>query len=428
MNLKVEKIDEVCVPLEWRCYKLSIYELPLEKNLKSYLIGGEFIEESPPYPEKGDHLYNFTFPLFSLACIEFLRKKSSGLTFDLIHIHDWPTCLIPIFSVFHRYYKDVRIPPIVLSIHNVAHQGIYEPEVIEKWHLLPYSFKVDYLEFWGKVNLLKGGIILSQAILTVSQSYAEEIKRPEFGFGLDGVIREHSYKLHGITNGIDEERWDPSKDNAIPYKYDFKTLNNKKACKMELLKELFLEVNPDKPLISVISRLVSQKGFDILIPAIPEILNLDCQMIILGSGDPYFSEKLKSIEKDYSHCYRFVNTFDENLARRVYAGSDMLLMPSLYEPCGISQMIALKYGTIPIARNIGGLRDTIRDLENDGWGFLFEEYTPKALLEATKKAIKTFVYERDKFLKAIEKAMSLDFSWENKVDLYLDVYRKVLKG
>lgn len=335
---------------------------------------------------------------------------------------------MPIFSNFHRYYKDVRIPPIVLSIHNIAHQGIYEPEVIEKWHLLPLSFKTEYLEFWGKINLLKGGIILSKAIITVSQSYAEEIKRPEFGFGLDGVIRENSYKLYGITNGIDEERWNPSKDDAIPYKYNFQTIDNKIACKRELLKELSLEAKLDKPLISVISRIVSQKGFDILIPVIPEILRLDCQVIILGSGEPHFTEMLKSIEKDHGRYYKFLNAFDENLARRVYAGSDMLLMPSLYEPCGISQMIALKYGTIPIARKTGGLRDTIKDLDDDGWGFLFEEYSSKALLEATKRAIKTYMHERDRFLKAIERAMSLDFSWEGKVNLYLEVYSKVLKG
>lgn len=427
LNLKIQYMKEMYIPLDLRCHRLSLSKLLWDKNVEIFLVGGDIIEKSPPYPEKNDPLYNFVFPLFALGCLEILKENFLEQSYDLIHVHDWPASLIPIFSSFHRYYKDFKIPPIVLSIHNIAHQGIYEPEVIEKWHLLPHCFNVSYLEFWGKINLLKGGIILSRAIITVSPSYAEEIKTPEFGFGLDGVIRENAQKLYGITNGIDQERWDPSKDNAIPCKYDYQNLEGKRKCKANLLKELSLENDIDKPLISVISRITYQKGFDILIPVISEILNLGCQMIVLGSGDPYFSEKLSFIERDFSSCYKFINTFDETLARKVYAASDILLMPSLYEPCGISQMIALRYGTIPVARKVGGLKDTIKDLEEDGWGFLFEEYSPRALLESVRKAISIYTNQKEKFSNAIKKAMCLDFSWESKINSYLDVYKKILK-
>lgn len=195
-----------------------------------------------------------------------------------------------------------------------------------------------------------------------------------------------------------------------------------------LLEELALEEKTEKPLISMISRIASQKGFDILIPAIPEILKMETQLVILGKGDPYFSKELATLERGYAHCYRFINDFDESLARRIYAGSDMLLMPSLYEPCGITQMIALRYGTLPIARKVGGLKDTIKDIDDDdGWGFLFDEYSQSALIEAVRKAINIYRNEKTKFNEAIRKAMRLDFSWSSRAKLYLEVYRKVAK-
>ncbi|MDK2871677.1 MAG: starch synthase [bacterium] len=427
LSLEIEKIGEVCVPLNWRCYKLPIFKLSLDEKLNIYLIGGDIIENSPPYPEKEEVSYKLSFPLLCLGAIEGIKERLFEITPHLIHVHDWPTSLIPIFKYFHRYYREIPMPPTILSIHNIAHQGIYEPEVIDQWYLLSTSFDISYLEFWGKVNLLKGGIILSDAIVTVSQSYAEEIQKPEYGFGLDGVVREQTHKLYGITNGIDEERWNPATDEFIPFRYDDKNMEGKKRCKKALLKELALEEKTEKPLISMISRIASQKGFDILIPAIPEILKMETQLVILGKGDPYFSKELATLERGYAHCYRFINDFDESLARRIYAGSDMLLMPSLYEPCGITQMIALRYGTLPIARRVGGLKDTIKDIDDDGWGFLFDEYSQSALIEAVRKAINIYRNEKTKFNEAIRKAMRLDFSWSSRAKLYLEVYRKVAK-
>lgn len=426
-GIALERVDIFCVPLEWRCFKLSLYRVVWDVGFSLYLIGGEVIEESPPYPARDTPFYDMTFPLFSLGCIEVLVNKRIEWFPDLIHIHDWPTCLLPIFSNFHRFYRSLKLGPIVLSIHNIAYQGIYESEVIERWHLLSDCFTTNYIEFWGKVNLLKGGINLSNAIVTVSPSYAEEIKTIEFGFGLDGVIRENGQKLIGITNGIDQRRWDPSRDENIPCRFNLEDLSGKKVCKERLLEELSMEKDASKPLLGMISRVVSQKGFDILIPIIPEILNLNCQMVILGSGDPHFTYRLKELEKNYSFNYRYIDSFDETLARKLYAGSDFLLMPSWYEPCGISQMIALKYGTLPIARRVGGLKDTIRDISQEGWGFLFEEYKPESLLETIKRALEYYNFKREALEDAIRKGMNLDFSWEGRIDSYIEVYKRVIR-
>ncbi len=427
-GLSVRRIQDFCVPLEWKCYKLSIYELSWEERLKIYLIEGEDIEKSPPYPERGNPLYDITFPLFCLGCIESLRRKLLAWEPDIIHIHDWATCFVPIFGRFHKFYRNIKLPPIVLSIHNIAHQGIYETDVIERWHLSSESFSINYLEYWGKVNLLKGGIQLSDALITVSTSYAEEIQEAELGFGLDGVVRANKHKLFGITNGIDQERWDPSKDEEIPFRYSRDNLEGKEKCKERLIQELSLERDIRKPLISMISRIVSQKGFDILIPIIPEILSLGCQLVILGSGDPKITSTLKTMEGKFPSSYRFIDRFDEPLSRRVYAGSDFLLMPSLFEPCGISQMIALRYGTLPIARSTGGLKDTIKDISDGGWGFLFKGYSSEELLQSIRRAIELYKNKQEAFKEAIKRAMALDFSWESRIDLYLKVYEKILGG
>lgn len=281
-------------------------------------------------------------------------------------------------------------------------------------------FNMEGIEFYGNVNFLKAGIVGADIITTVSRTYAKEILTPESGFGLDGILTKRADCLYGILNGIDYEEWNPFADKFLPFTYNKSRLSGKTKCKAELMKRCSLEGDVDAPLLSFIGRLSSQKGIDIFADAIPEIITKGVNIVILGKGEEYFQTLLNSMRERFDKRLFFYSGFDEAIAHLTYAGSDMFLMPSRYEPCGLGQMIAMRYGAIPIGRNTGGLTDTIEDGQT---GFLFAEYSSRSLMDGINRALACYA-DRGLWQKMIKNAMSKDFSWEVSARLYLELYRK----
>jgi starch synthase len=316
----------------------------------------------------------------------------------------------------------------VFTIHNIGYQGLFWHYDMHLTNLGWDLFTPRALEYYGKLNLLKGGIVFSDAVTTVSRKYMEEVQTPEYGAGLDGVLRDRKADLYGILNGVDYEEWSPAKDRFIKEKYDSSDLSGKKACKADLQQEFYLKVDPQIPLIGMISRLTDQKGFDILAPIIEPLLDLGVQFILLGTGEEEYHLLFQKIGQKYPHRAGIRIAFDNTLAHKIEAGADMFLMPSLYEPCGLNQIYSLKYGTVPVVRATGGLDDTIQDynpLSGEGTGFKFKEYSSSSLLEAVKRALQVYP-NRTAWEKLMIRGMAEDFSWAHSAGEYIRVYEKTL--
>jgi starch synthase len=289
-------------------------------------------------------------------------------------------------------------------------------------------FTPEGLEFWGRMNLLKAGLVYSDMITTVSKTYSREIQTPEYGHGLEGVLLKRAADLHGIVNGIDYVAWDPARDRALPRTYSLTRLVGKAVCKKALLHSLGLP-EAGGPLIGMVTRLVDQKGLDILTEALPEIMSLDVQLVILGTGDELYHRVLTDAASRYPGRMRVLLQYNDGLARNIYAGSDLFLMPSRYEPCGLGQMHALRYGAVPLVRRTGGLADTVTDFNaktGRGTGFLFDEYTAPALVDCLRRAVGVYGSAKQWKLLA-QTGMKQDFSWEQSAKEYEKVYRKAMK-
>lgn len=376
------------------------------------------------YGEKGvdypDNALRFGF--FDKAVLKVI--ETIGLKIDVIHSNDWQTGLIPLFV------KDENLPYKTLyTIHNLAYQGNFEPSILKSLNINEKYFNMDGIEFYGKVSFMKAGIVFSDKISTVSPSYANEILTEEFGERLEGILNVRRKDLLGILNGIDYEIWNPKEDHLIYRKFDSDTIENKKENKVYFLKELGLE-NTSAPLFGMVSRIASQKGLDILSDALKDLLKEEINVVILGTGEKPLEEKLKILSDLYPNKFKLFLTFDEALAHKIYASSDFFLMPSKYEPCGLGQMIALRYGTLPIVHEVGGLKDTIdnfSEITNCGNGFSFSEYSSDALKESIMRAISVFKKE-DIMLKLIKIGMNCNFSWEESARKYLEVYKELMNG
>ncbi|HMQ67524.1 MAG TPA: glycogen synthase GlgA [Ignavibacteria bacterium] len=348
---------------------------------------------------------------------------------DVIHCNDWQTGLIPaLLKTVHNTNSYMDGIKTVFTIHNLAYQGNF-PKTSFKKTGLPDSVLTEKggLHF-GQFSYLKTGLNYADKISTVSQKYAEEIRTDkEYGCGLEDVLNARKKDLVGILNGIDYSIWNPTVDKLIPYRYTFQEIPLKYENKRELLEGYKIEYNEDTPLIGVISRLVDQKGFDLIEKILPELMKLDVQMIILGAGEEKHQKFLKKAEKKYKKKLAVHIGFDETLAHKIEAAADMFLMPSKYEPCGLNQMYSLRYGTVPIVRNTGGLSDTIIDYKKPkGNGFLFEKYDPKELLSTIKTALDLF-QDKVKWIKIARQGMSLDFSWKVSALKYMKLYKAVAK-
>ena len=349
---------------------------------------------------------------------------------DIIHCNDWQTALIP-FLIKQEHQDDPFFTKtaLVYTIHNLAYQGIFERESLSSLGLNESHFTIDLLEYYGKINLMKGGMLTADVINTVSNAYCREIQTKEMGCGLEGVLQHRAHDLYGILNGIDYQDWNPSTDPLIFKNYTATTLSGKAANKKNLQQVLGLEQNPAIPLLGMITRLSSQKGLDLLEALLPKFEEQKLQLVLLGTGDEKYMKMLSTLQKKPSKKLSVNLTFDQALSRKIYAASDMFLMPSHYEPCGLGQLISFRYGSVPVVRKTGGLADTVfdsRDGVREPNGFTFDEYTPEAFWEGITRALETY-QDRKKWDKIVRSGMNSDYSWDHSGVEYEALYEKALK-
>ncbi len=360
------------------------------------------------------------FGLFCYSAIELC--KTINFTPDIFHLNDWQTALVSVLLNTNYGNNDFfASTKTLLTIHNLAYQGYYPKNTLNRLGITSSIFHYNGIEFYNQVNFLKGGIVFSDFINTVSPTYAKEILTFEAGRGLHGVLKQRKDRLTGILNGIDYEEWSPENDGNIVANYSLSNINNKLKNKIELLDSLNLKQNEKIPVFAFVGRLIEQKGISLIIEAMEELMLLNVAIVILGTGDKYFQEKLTAIKRKYNDKISLNFTFNEKLSRKIYAGSDFLFMPSLYEPCGISQMIAMRYGTIPIAREVGGLKDSIK---NGVTGYLFENFTKNNFIEATLHALECYSNKKT-FDITRKNCMKEDFSWETSCEPYIKLYNKI---
>lgn len=401
--------------------KDDIYYSVVGKNIKIYFIKNDvYFNRDGLYGDKnGDHKDNLDrFSYFSRRALELF--KEIDFKPDIIHVHDWQAALIPVYLktryIKNTFYKNIKT---VLTIHNIGYQGIFSKEEFPKLGLDWALFNMEGLEFYGKINILKGGIVFSDLINTVSPTYSREIQTSEFGFGLEGILKKRRESLFGILNGLDYKIWNPLKDKFIVKNYSSRSLQDKYQNKKDLLRVCALPEKKGVPLFGIVSRLAEQKGFDILSQAIDTIRKINLQLVILGTGELKYHRILEAIAKKYPRVVRIYLRFDDPLAHKIYAGSDVFLMPSKYEPCGLGQMISLKYGTIPLVFKTGGLADTVTE-DN---GFVFANYKKEGLIKTVEEAVR--IFNRKKEWDALmRKAMGCNFSWEESAKKYLSLYEK----
>ena len=369
----------------------------------------------------GDNDKRFAF--FQRAVIKAIEKLK--LNPDILHCHDWQTGLIPVYlKTLNARTACFKKTKTVFTIHNLAYQGNFPPDSLGVTGLDWNLFKFEMLEFYGKVSFLKGGLVFSDAITTVSNKYSEEIQTKEFGCGLEGVLQKRRDSLSGIVNGIDLKEWDPEEDSDIKANYGIDSIEQKKINKTELQNENGFKGDQKVPVLGFISRLVDQKGLDIFVGALERLAKRNIQVVLLGTGEEKYHRLLRDIAKKNKKWLGVHILFDPKMAKRIYAGSDMLIVPSYYEPCGLGQMIALRYGTIPVVRATGGLADTIQEfnLQSEaGNGFVFKEYKAETLLDAIERAISVFKKEKLR-KKIIKNGMKSDFSWTASAKKYIDLY------
>lgn len=410
----------------------------------SVLDGGEhagvqfYFIEYPPFFER-DSLYGVPgggdypdnaerFALFSRAVLE--ATKTLGVP-DVFHCHDWQSALIPVL-LHSNYVTDpvLRKVPVVFTIHNQGYQGIFEPDVLPLLNLPWELFTINRMEYWGKVNFLKGAIAFSDLLTTVSRRYAQEIQTSEYGFGLEGMLRLRKDNLAGILNGVDYSEWDPSHDKYIAARYSSEDLAGKGVCRHDLLQTFGLEAAPAHALIGIVSRFAQQKGFDLIASIADRLLHDPVQVVVLGTGDKQFETLFLRLQQQYPKKFAVKVMYDNSLAHKVEAGSDIFLMPSRYEPSGLNQMYSLRYGTVPVVRATGGLDDSIEDWNpatRQGTGFKFHAYHGEALYSAVREALEAFK-DKDGWRQLMVNGMKKDFSWGRSAREYVKVYERAVQA
>ncbi len=421
---KMQKLDAFTVDVGWRKQYCGIEYIEYD-GIPFYLIDNEYYFKRSGMYGYYDEAERFAFfcrgVLESLQHIEFIP--------DIIHCHDWHTGMIaPILKADYPKYQNIKT---IFTIHNLYYQGVFPREILEDiLGLDPELFNISGLEFYGGVSFMKGGINYSDIITTVSHNYAEEIKTPLYGEKLDEIFRAKSAILYGIENGIDYNIYDPSKDEKIFQKYDTDTLSLKTINKSKLQKELGLYEDENVPLIGIVTRLVKQKGIDLILTRIEKKMRDNAQIVLLGTGEKYYEDLFDQLKDKYQGKLSVNIKFDDFLAHKIYAAADLFLMPSLFEPCGLGQMIALKYGAIPIVRETGGLKDTVipyNEYTGEGNGFSFSNYNPDEMGEVIDYAIKLYK-NKDAWGKIMKNAMKSDNSWGKSTEKYDDLYKRMMEG
>lgn len=401
----------------------SIYTAIVDKITFYFIDHQQYFNTHNIYGYGDDYERFVFFDVAAMKAIRYLQLKP-----DIIHLHDWQTALIALLYKEkynqYRYYKDIKI---VFTIHNLAYQGKANPSALRR------LFGVDALKYLNKncfhngyFNIMKSGLIYSDIITTVSPTYAKEILTKEYGESLEAILQTHQNKLYGILNGVDDGPYSPNNSS-----HQNLTIHRKKqVAKLALQKECHLPINKDIACIGMVTRLTWQKGLDLILQKINIILNQNIQLIILGVGDNQYEQALHQLQKQYPRQISFQQKYDENLAQRIYAGIDMFLMPSLFEPCGLSQMIALQHASIPIVRNIGGLRDSIRNYTQStkqANGFTFDNYSANEMVTSINRALTIYYEDKKTWQKLMIHAISNDFSWEQSAKQYLVVYKKLMQ-
>lgn len=413
----LEQCTEYYVNLGWRKQSATIYRYM--DPFPTYLIENSYYFDRDGFYGYHDDFERFAF--FTKAAIEMMHNIDFKA--DIIHFNDWQTGLGSIYLKdkykSFTFYQDMKT---VYTIHNLQYQGIFGKEIMENIDLDTSYCTFDKLEFFSCINYMKGGITYADAITTVSEKYSLEIQTPEYGYNLDGLLSSRKNIISGIVNGINTDIYNPEKNPYIYKHYNSDSIHIKKENKTCLQEELGLPIK-DVPIISIVSRLADQKGLDILQQVIYEIMNYDIQFIVVGTGEVRYEHLFYDLAYRYPDKFSANIKFSEDLAQKVYAGSDLFLMPSLFEPCGLGQLIAMSYGTIPIVRNTGGLSDTVKHGLN---GFVFNDYDGNGLLWAIKEGIKTYYSEH--FNTMIKNAMQSDYSWNNSAKKYKELYENLLKG
>ncbi len=420
---------EVSVNVGSKRMDAEIYECLAPDGVQVFLVRrDEYFDRTGIYgPESGrsydDNAERFIY--FSRAVVELARHMNPAP--DVLHSHDWQTALMPAFV------KERGLPfGTVLTIHNLAYQGSFWGVDFGLTNLPGHYFSEHGVEFHGRLNFLKGGIVFSDAVTTVSERYAREIQTPEYGCGLEGVLRANARKLVGILNGVDYALWNPATDPLIPARYSPEKPGGKRVCREALLKELGLQPEPRGPVFAMVGRLADQKGIDLLVPLLDRLLADDVRLVILGEGEPKFESALMVAARKYPGKFVFRQGFDDALAHRIDAGADGVLIPSHFEPCGLAAMVSLKYGALPVARASGGLHQIVQDYdptagpEGSGNGFVFFDETPEALWDAIGRAKKVF-QDRQAWAGLRLRAMLADFSWPAAAARYEQVYETTIQ-
>lgn len=420
----IKFIKYIYVDVGWKHIYCGIFST-IYNGVTYYFIDNEqYFNRDSIYGQSDD---GERFAFFSKAALKIMPNVDFHA--DVINANDWHAALSIVYlDMLKRnndeYYKDIKS---VLSIHNIEFQGKYDPYLLGNLFGLGNEY-IDILTFDNCINLLKGGIQLADRVNTVSDTYANEILTPYFSFGLDNILNIEREKLCGIVNGLDYEKFNPETDSYIFENYNLKNINNKYKNKLSLQRELGLDENPDIPIISMVTRLTDQKGINLVCDVAEEILNMGVQLIILGTGDSYYENKLREIEHRRNDRFRGLIAFSNELSSKIYASSDLYLMPSKSEPCGLSQLIAMSYGTIPIVHRVGGLRDTVEPFNpetKNGCGFTFESFNAYDMLDAVKRALDVLYNDKESWSVVLSNAMNCKFNWSNSAKKYIEMYKEI---
>ncbi len=423
-SIRKEFIDSFGVELSWKRQHVGVFRAKIRSKVTFYLIDNEYYfgrDNAYGYFDDGER-----FAYFSKAVLETICRLD--IKPQIIHANDWQTALVPIFQ--HAFYED-KLGDVknVFTIHNIEYQGKNDPYFIcDTLGLTPEYNKV--LTFDNTINFVKGAIVASNAVNTVSKTYAEEIRSPYFSCGLEDVVKQYAFKISGIVNGIDTKMYDPATDTALWANYSERTYKEGKAKnKAALQKELGLKVKADVPVVAMVTRLVGHKGIDLVTEALEELMKLDIQLVILGTGEGKYEQAIKACtEANPKKCAANL-AFDSELAAKVYAAADILLMPSKTEPCGLTQLIAMRYGTVPVVKATGGLKDTVSPFDaekGEGLGFTFQSFSKEEMLDTLKQAIEVYKKDKESWNKLIENDMARDSSWDKQAAEYVSLYNKLI--
>jgi starch synthase len=422
-----DSIARVSVPMGTRTVDADVFGLEAGGVKIVFMDRAEYFDRESLYGTgAGDYDDNpERFAFLARATVAWMASTGDG--YDIVHAHDWQAGLVP--ALLAGGSTGQARPGTVFTIHNLAYQGLCDGSWLSRLGLPAAWLHVDAMEFWGRVSFLKAGLRFSRVITTVSPRYAAEIQTPEYGCGFDGLLRERAADVVGILNGIDDERWDPSRDPYLPHAFSAAALEGKAVAKRHLLERYGMAVTDEslrRPLIGVVSRLVAQKGFDLVAGLAEELPRLPASFVVLGSGDVAQEHLWRGLAAAHPDRIGAHIGFDEGLAHLIEGGSDLFLMPSRFEPCGLNQMYSLRYGTVPLVRATGGLYDTVRDVDphtGEGTGFMFEEYSSAALLATLQRALQTFA--RPDVWRRIQLAgMREDHSWAASARQYESVYER----